>query len=157
MNAKQQLLQMNATREALYRDLYPSERVWDDLRAGATRLVASAAVDTAEYRDSAPRERLTEVLLAADPDTHRTMIDAMLHAIAIAEPTGYRTEAEALARIRWSLFRALRGKAEDVVSDLIGDRSPILAEIGVELPPEDEGEMVNYDDRGEPVSIGRAP
>ena len=150
---------MNEARDALYRDLRDlrEQRAWIAYRAEATRLIASAAVDAAEYRESAPREYLTEVLLASDPDTHRTMIDAMLYAIAIAEPAGYRTEAEALARIRWALFRALLPRAEDAASDLIGDRSPILAEIGVELPPEDEGEMVNYDDRGEPVSIGRAP
>lgn len=147
---------MNPATDALYRDLR-EQRAWIQNRAEATRLIAASAVDAAEYRESSPREYLTEVLLASDPDTHRMMIDAMLYVIAIAEPNGHRTEAEALAKIRWTLFRALRGTAEKAVSDLIGDRSPLLAEIGVELPPEDEGEMVNYDDRGEPVSIGRAP
>ena len=146
---------MTTATDALYRDLR-EQRAWIANHAEATRLIASAAVDAAEYRESAPREYLTETLLAASPDTHRDMIDAMLTSIAIAEPAGYRTEADALARIRWALFRALRPTAEDVVSDLIGDRSPLLAEIGVELPPEDEGEMVNYDDRGEPVIIGGA-
>lgn len=123
---------MNEARDALYRDMCDS-RGWRD---DGTRLIASAAVDAAEYRESASREYLTEVLLAADVDTHRDMIYAMLECIAIAESNGHRTEAEALAKIRWVLFRALLNKAEDAAADLIGDRSPLLAEIGVELPQE---------------------
>ena len=149
---------MTTATDALYRDLRDlrEQRAWIAYRAEATRLIASAAVDAAEYRASAPREYLTEVLLTANVETHHGMIDAMLTSIAIAEPSGHRTESEALAKIRWLLFRALLVAAEDAVADLTGDRSPLLAEIGVDLPPEDEGEMVNYDDRGEPVIIGGA-
>ena len=114
---------MNEARDALYRDLR-DQRAWITHRAEATRLIASAAVDAAEYRESAPREYLTEVLLASDPDTHRTMIDAMLYAIAIAEPAGYRTEAEALARIRWALFRALHDRGTTfLVSSYVMDEA----------------------------------
>lgn len=147
---------MNEERDALYRDLYDPSGC-TETRLAATRLIATAAVDRNRLMETVARDALTETLLAADVATHRDMIDAMLECIAIAEPTGYRTEAAALSLIRWALFRALRGAAEGLVADLIDERSPILADIGVELPPEDEDEMQTYDDRGEPVSIGRAP
>ena len=50
----------------------------------------------------------------------------------------------------------MRYDMDDVA--LIGERDPACSVLGIELPEDDDDrEAQTYDDRGEPVSIGRWP
>ena len=120
----------------------------------AARLIAHCALASP---DDAIREAFVgEVLCAGIVERINAAHDAMLDCIALCEPRAGMTSEDRLAHIQWVLYRALRDRAADWCHDLRGDRSPECAVRGIELPPpDDDREPQTYDDRGEPVSIGR--
>ena len=133
----------------------------DELRRGidesrpayldAARLVAHAAL---AFQGEPIREALiADMLISYDGRGHR-LCNAVLDAIRMCEPGGAMSAEERLSRVQWTLYRAIRDTAADMAHDLRGDRDPACAVLGIEIEA-DEGDMETYDDRGEPVSIGR--
>ena len=133
----------------------------DELRRGidesrpayldAARLVAHAAL---AFQGEPIREALiADMLISYDGRGHR-LYNAVLDAIRMCEPGGAMSAEERLSRVQWTLYRAIRDTAADMAHDLRGDRDPACAVLGIEIEA-DEGDMETYDDRGEPVSIGR--
>ena len=133
----------------------------DELRRGidesrpayldAARLVAHAAL---AFQGEPIREALiADMLISYDGRGHR-LCNAALDAIRMCEPGGAMSAEERLSRVQWTLYRAIRDTAADMAHDLRGDRDPACAVLGIEIEA-DEGDMETYDDRGEPVSIGR--
>ena len=115
----------------------------------AAKLVAHCAL---AFQGEPIRERLIADMLY---DGHRYQLcNAVLDAIRMCEPGGSLSAEERLSRVQWTLYRAIRDTAADMAHDLKGDRDPMCAVIGIEIE-QDEGDMETYDDRGEPVSIGR--
>ena len=115
----------------------------------AAKLVAHAAL---AFQGEPIRERLITDMLY-DGRGHR-LCNAVLDAIRMCEPGGAMSAEERLSRVQWTLYRAIRDTAADMAHDLKGDRDPACAVLGIEIEA-DEGDMETYDDRGEPVSIGR--
>ena len=133
----------------------------DELRRGidesrpayldAARLVAHAAL---AFQGEPIREALiADMLISYDGRGHR-LCNAVLDAIRMCEPGGAMSAEERLSRVQWTLYRAIRDTAADMAHDMKGDRDPACAVLGIEIEA-DEGDMETYDDRGEPVSIGR--
>lgn len=133
----------------------------DELRRGidesrpayidAAKLVAHAAL---AFQGEPIREALiADMLISYDGRGHR-LCNAVLDAIRMCEPGGAMSAEERLSRVQWTLYRAIRDTAADMAHDLKGDRDPACAALGIEIEA-DEGDMETYDDRGEPVSIGR--
>jgi len=117
----------------------------------AARLVAHAAL---AFQGEPIREALiADMLISYDGRGHR-LCNAVLDAIRMCEPGGAMSAEERLSRVQWTLYRAIRDTAADMAHDLRGDRDPACAVLGIEIEA-DEGDMETYDDRGEPVSIGR--
>ena len=117
----------------------------------AAKLVAHCAL---AFQGEPVREALiADMLLRYDGRGHR-LCNAVLDAIRMCEPGGSLSAEERLSRIQWTLYRAIRDTAADMAHDMKGDRDPACAVIGIEIDA-DEGDMETYDDRGEPVSIGR--
>ena len=116
----------------------------------AAKLVAHCAL---AFQGEPIRERLIADMLY---DGHRYQLcNAVLDAIRMCEPVGSWSAEERLSHIQWTLYRAIRDTAADMAHDLRGDRDPMCAALGIEIDA-DEGDMQNYDDRGEPVTIGGA-
>ncbi len=133
----------------------------DELRRGideskpayidAAKLVAHCAL---AFQGEPIREALiADMLISYDGRGHR-LCNAVLDAIRMCEPGGAMSAEERLSRVQWTLYRAIRDTAADMAHDLKGDRDPACAALGIEIEA-DEGDMETYDDRGEPVSIGR--
>ena len=117
----------------------------------AAKLVAHAAL---AFQGEPIREALiADMLISYDGRGHR-LCNAVLDAIRMCEPGGAMSTEERLSRVQWTLYRAIRDTAADMAHDLRGDRDPACAVLGIEIEA-DEGDMETYDDRGEPVSIGR--
>ena len=116
----------------------------------AAKLVAHAAL--------APQGEPVRDLLVGDM-LHRydgrgeLLCNAVLDAIRICQSCAGWSSEERLAHVQWTLYRAIRDVAAGLAHDLKSDRDPACAVIGIELD-DDDGDMQNYDDRGEPVSIG---
>ena len=119
----------------------------------AARLIAHCAL--AAHDDPIREAFVGEVLCAASVERINAVHDAALDCIAMCEPRAGMTAEDRLSWIQWALYRALRERAADWCHDLKGDRAPECAVLGIELP-DDDREMQTYDDRGEPVNIGRA-
>ena len=117
----------------------------------AAKLVAHCAL---AFQGESVRESLiADMLLRHDGRGHR-LCNAVLDAIRMCEPGGSLSAEERLSRVQWTLYRAIRDTAAEMAHDLRGDRDPACAALGIEIE-QDEGDMETYDDRGEPVSIGR--
>jgi len=117
----------------------------------AAKLVAHAAL---AFQGEPIREALiADMLISYDGRGHR-LCNAVLDAIRMCEPGGAMSAEERLSRVQWTLYRAICDTAADMAHDLRGDRDPACAVLGIEIEA-DEGDMETYDDRGEPVSIGR--
>ena len=117
----------------------------------AAKLVAHCAL---AFQGEPIREALiADMLISYDGRGHR-LCNAVLDAIRMCEPGGAMSAEERLSRVQWTLYRAIRDTAADMAHDLRGDRDPACAVLRIEIEA-DEGDMETYDDRGEPVSIGR--
>ena len=120
----------------------------------AARLVAHCALAD---RDDPIREAFVgEILCAGSVERINAAHDAMLDCIAMCEPRAGMTAEDRLSWIQWALYRALRERAADWCHDLKGDHDPACGVLGIAMPEDDDREMQTYDDRGEPVNIGRA-
>ena len=117
----------------------------------AAKLVAHCALS---FQGEPIREMLVEQMQLRFGGRGYRLANAVLDAIRTCEPGGSLTSEERLSRVQWTLYRAIRDAAADVAHDLRGDRDPACAALGIEIE-QDEGDMETYDDRGEPVSIGR--
>lgn len=117
----------------------------------AAKLVAHCALAAA---DDPIRQMLADELQHRYDARGYRLANAALDAIRMCEPGGSLSAEERLSRVQWTLYRAIRDTAADMAHDLRGDRDPACAVLGIEIEA-DEGDMQNYDDRGEPVSIGR--
>lgn len=117
----------------------------------AARLVAHAAL---AFQGEPIRQMLVDELQHRYDARGYRLANAALDAIRMCEPGGAMSAEERLSRVQWTLYRAIRDTAADMAHDLRGDRDPACAVLGIEIEA-DEGDMETYDDRGEPVSIGR--
>ena len=117
----------------------------------AAKLVAHCAL---AFQGEPVREALIADMLLRYDGREPRLCDAVLDAIRMCVPGGAMSAEERLSRVQWTLYRAIRDTAADMAHDMKGDRDPACAVIGIEIDA-DEGDMETYDDRGEPVSIGR--
>ena len=124
----------------------------DMTEADRAKLVAHCAL--AAQGEPVREALIADMLLRYDGRGHR-LCNAVLDAIRMCEPGGSLSAEERLSRVQWTLYRAIRDTAADMAHDLRGDRDPMCAALGIEIDA-DEGDMQNYDDRGEPVTIGGA-